>query len=200
MATSPQIFSTSRRGLSAMTEKSPISHAYVFLFCFKAKITPLSISRLPRGSSNSFLWPSLLNFPLFNLLNKQISMDTAACYWYASGIPHIFAGEPRTGTPQWGCPTAAANFGRDWPQPGAMAEMALGPCFSRRCHTAIWHGFKHLALPWEPLAPCPFHTPQHRAAWPDPNLQIFLWVWFLCAKTKHHTVRLRWAHRVEWLC
>lgn len=80
IATSPQIFSTSRSGLSAMTEKLPISHAYVFLFCFKAKITPLSISRLPRGSSNSFLWPSLLNFPLFNLLNKQISMDTAARY------------------------------------------------------------------------------------------------------------------------
>lgn len=40
---------------------------------------PVSVLCLPRGSSNSSPWPSLLSFPLYNLLNSGISMATTAC-------------------------------------------------------------------------------------------------------------------------
>lgn len=119
------------------------------LFCLRVfkvkKIAPLSISPLPRGSSNSFLWLFLLNFPLYNLLNSRIPMVTTAHCWYSSNIPYIFAGEPwmrircragRSRSPN--CPNACGH-GR------AVAELEPSLCFRHRCHTAISHGLQYLA-------------------------------------------------------
>lgn len=74
-----QTFSTSQSRKSAVNEKLEMSHAHMFFFKKKTN-PPVSLLCLPRGSSNSSPWPSLLNFPLYNLLNSRISTVTTACY------------------------------------------------------------------------------------------------------------------------
>lgn len=50
-------------------------------FSKKNPNSPVSLLCLPRGSSNSSPWPSLLSFALYNLLTSKISMVTTACHW-----------------------------------------------------------------------------------------------------------------------
>lgn len=210
--TPANIFHSSEQ--TVLNEKLEILHVYIFIYFLKKKNTPVSMLCLPRGSSNSSPWPSLLNFPLYNLLNSRISMVTRARYRYASNILYIFAEEMQTQSHS--CTTAQSNRTQLSPvlataeatkviagtNPGdgrgdasSLHLLALG----KRYHIATPRGCKHLAQLQKPLDPLFWPYPlnmhqylqlrnHHGLAWPTPNIQIFLPVLFLvCVRISTHT-------------
>lgn len=162
-----QVFSTSQSIKSAVKEKLEMSHAYMFALKKTQPNSSVSLLCLPRGSSNSSLWPSLLSFPLYNLVNSRISMVTTAvdrtqahCAFLLMQHRHVCSGcswDPQGALLRapGGCqaPTQARGDG----------EKVLCPCFSLlwdRNDVATSCGFKHLARPqgWA-LGPCSGITP-----------------------------------------